>query len=249
MVPLPARMLVNGRSIFYDRTITSYDYYHIETEKHSVIMADGMLTESYLDTGNRHLFVPAQKVISLKGRRWDKDAAAPLMVEPLYREIAKRADAMDFEYQADPVQTTNDADLHLITDKGQAIRDKLISQDGRVVFIIPAHTKSVRIASRIRRLSNIVGSFVDDRNYAGLLIGDMYVSDSQGVRLFNVHTRVDDLDGWHANEEESRWTKGNAFLPLDQLGDFDMPIYLSMHILDGGPYILEEYEVEQKQLT
>lgn len=250
----PARMLVNGRSIFYDRTITSYDYYHIETEKHSVIMADGMLTESYLDTGNRHLFVPAQKVVSLKGRRWDKDAAAPLMVErsvvePLYREIAERADAMDFEYQADPVQTTNDADLHLITDKGQTIRDKLISQDGRVVFIIPAHTKSVRIASRIRRLSNMVGSFVDDRNYAGLLIGDMYVSDSQGVRLFNVHTRVDDLDGWHANEEESRWTKGNALLPLDQLGDFDMPIYLSMHILDGGPYILEEYEEEQKQLA
>ncbi|PHY94849.1 hypothetical protein CSR02_04105, partial [Acetobacter pomorum] len=48
---VPVRMLVNGVSIFYDKSITSYDYYHVETEQHSVITADGMLTESYLDTG------------------------------------------------------------------------------------------------------------------------------------------------------------------------------------------------------
>ncbi|OAG77387.1 outer membrane protein [Acetobacter malorum] len=53
---VPARMLVNGASIFYDKSITSYDYYHVETEQHSVITADGMLTESYLDTGNRSSF-------------------------------------------------------------------------------------------------------------------------------------------------------------------------------------------------
>ncbi|KXV75411.1 hypothetical protein AD951_00050, partial [Acetobacter malorum] len=53
---VPARMLVNGVSIFYDKSITSYDYYHVETEQHSVITADGMLTESYLDTGNRSSF-------------------------------------------------------------------------------------------------------------------------------------------------------------------------------------------------
>ncbi|NLI27574.1 MAG: hypothetical protein GX413_09340, partial [Acetobacter sp.] len=29
---VPVRMLVNGVSIFYDKSITSYDYYHIETE-------------------------------------------------------------------------------------------------------------------------------------------------------------------------------------------------------------------------
>lgn len=250
----PARMLVNGRSIFYDHSITSYDYYHIETEKHSVIMADGMLTESYLDTGNRHLFTPAQKVVSLKGKSWNADAAAPLMVErsvvePLYHEIEKRADLMGCKYQAKPIPTTHDDDLHLVTDKGQTIREKLISQDGRVVFIIPAHTKSVRVVSRIRRLSNTIGSFVDDRNHTGVLVGNICVSDATGVRVFNIHTATDVLDGWHGNVEGSRWTQGNAFLPLDQLGDFDMPIYLSMHILDGGPYILEEYEEEQKQLA
>ncbi|WP_035367102.1 Hint domain-containing protein, partial [Acetobacter pasteurianus] len=53
---VPVRMLVNGVSIFYDKSITSYDYYHVETDQHSVITADGMLTESYLDTGNRRAF-------------------------------------------------------------------------------------------------------------------------------------------------------------------------------------------------
>ncbi|KXV22348.1 hypothetical protein AD933_00525, partial [Acetobacter malorum] len=47
---IPVRMLVNGRSIFFDRTISSYTYYHVETPQHVVIRADGMLTESYLDT-------------------------------------------------------------------------------------------------------------------------------------------------------------------------------------------------------
>lgn len=48
---VPVRILVNGRSIFFDKSIESYDYYHVETEKHSVIMADGVLTESYLGSG------------------------------------------------------------------------------------------------------------------------------------------------------------------------------------------------------
>ncbi|OAZ70812.1 hypothetical protein SRCM100623_02163 [Acetobacter pasteurianus] len=43
---VPVRMLVNGVSIFYDKSITSYDYYHVETDQHSVITADGMLTEA-----------------------------------------------------------------------------------------------------------------------------------------------------------------------------------------------------------
>ncbi|OUI97557.1 Hint domain-containing protein, partial [Acetobacter cibinongensis] len=50
---VPVRMLVNGRSIIYDRSITAYDYFHIETEEHAVIWANDTLTESYLDTGNR----------------------------------------------------------------------------------------------------------------------------------------------------------------------------------------------------
>ncbi|TCS30744.1 Hint domain-containing protein, partial [Acidomonas methanolica] len=59
---VPVRMLVNGHSIFYDKSFSSYEYYHIETDTHSVIWADGMLTESYLDTGNRSSFAQHGKL-------------------------------------------------------------------------------------------------------------------------------------------------------------------------------------------
>ncbi|CAI3948908.1 hypothetical protein [Commensalibacter papalotli (ex Botero et al. 2024)] len=46
------------------------------------------------------------------------------------------------------------------------------------------------------------------------------------------------------------WTKNDALLPLDQLGDFDTPIYLSIKILQGAPYILEDRKDEdQKQFA
>ncbi|MCG4274936.1 Hint domain-containing protein, partial [Acetobacter senegalensis] len=96
---VPVRMLVNGVSIFYDKSISSYDYYHVETEQHSVITADGMLTESYLDTGNRSSFRQEGKIATLRGavKSWVDDAGAPLgversFVEPLFRALEWRED-------------------------------------------------------------------------------------------------------------------------------------------------------------
>lgn len=96
---VPVRMLVNGASIFYDTSITSYDYFHVETEQHSVLMADGMLTESYLDTGNRRTFSQSGSVVALGGtpQDWATDAAVPLsvdraFVEPLFHKLAGRAE-------------------------------------------------------------------------------------------------------------------------------------------------------------
>ncbi|MCX5616265.1 Hint domain-containing protein [Bombella sp. TMW 2.2559] len=57
---VPARMLVNGRSIHYetaDACQTVYDIFHVETENHSIIFANNAMTESYLDTGNRNQFI------------------------------------------------------------------------------------------------------------------------------------------------------------------------------------------------
>lgn len=47
---VPVRMLVNGVSIFHDKSFHAYDYYYLETNPHSVITSDGMLTESFLKT-------------------------------------------------------------------------------------------------------------------------------------------------------------------------------------------------------
>ncbi|OUJ03295.1 Hint domain-containing protein [Acetobacter cibinongensis] len=77
---IPVRMLVNGRSIFYDYSLVAYDYFHVEAEKHSVIWSDGALNESYLDTGDRNSFRQEGKVVRLgqpsKDTSWNADATA-----------------------------------------------------------------------------------------------------------------------------------------------------------------------------
>ena len=44
-----AKKLINGTTIYQDTSRKSIEYYHIETEKHSIIMAEGVCAESFLD--------------------------------------------------------------------------------------------------------------------------------------------------------------------------------------------------------
>ncbi|GBQ15653.1 hypothetical protein AA0482_1310 [Acetobacter cibinongensis NRIC 0482] len=93
-------MLVNGLSIYYDKSISSYDYYHVETEQHSIIKADGMLTESCLDTVNRSSFLQESKISALSGvvQNWGDKPSANIpqnvdlaFIELLYRTLEWRA--------------------------------------------------------------------------------------------------------------------------------------------------------------
>lgn len=48
---IPVRMLVDGLSIYYVNGNTEYDYYHFCFEDHEIVTANGLLTESYLASG------------------------------------------------------------------------------------------------------------------------------------------------------------------------------------------------------
>jgi len=58
-----ARDLVNGTTIFQDFNHTSVQYYHFELNHHSSVIANGVLSESYLDFNNRNVFENNQPVI------------------------------------------------------------------------------------------------------------------------------------------------------------------------------------------
>jgi hypothetical protein len=49
---VPARLLINGISIVQEMP-DRIEYFHIECETHSVLLAEGLTVESYLDTGTR----------------------------------------------------------------------------------------------------------------------------------------------------------------------------------------------------
>jgi len=251
---VPVRMLVNGRSIFFDKSITSYDYYHIETEAHSIIMADGMLTESYLDTGNRSAFLQKGNVVSIGRSRnlsWD-DAAVPLTVsretiEPLFRKIEKRADKAGFAIHTEARPLTNESNLHLTTNTGAIIRPARHS-NGRVVFMIPDGVESVRIVSNASRPCDVIGPFVDDRRQLGVLVGTITLFESHRTCTLTDHLHVSQLSGWNNVEEGTiRWTNGNALIPLGKRAPETLAL-MAIEVRAAGPYVLDETISERQAL-
>lgn len=259
---VPARMLVNGETIAYDQTIRAYTYYHVETAQHAVIMADGALTESYLDTGNRRAFQQAGTVVRIPGlaRCWADDAAAPLMtardaVEPLHQRLAQRAETLrTAEAEAlrpvDAATLTTEPDLHLVTESG-AIINKARTHNGQTIFIVPPHVQAVRLVSRASRPVDMIGPFVDDRRMLGVLVGQMMLQEGTGkARELEPVTGTLASTGWHAAEagQAGRWTNGDAALSLGarKPGGFGM---LMVEVLAGGPYRVEQAAAQVRAVS
>ncbi|GBQ69461.1 hypothetical protein AA103196_2223 [Ameyamaea chiangmaiensis NBRC 103196] len=248
---VPARLLINGSSIAYDRTILSYDYFHIETEQHSIIVADGAMTETYLDTGNRGQFTQYGNVVTIAGRAtprtprtWLADAAAPLcvdraVVEPLYNTILARARALDFDVKEPEMALTTERNVHLVTANGKILRP-VREQEGRLIFMIPPGVQSVHIRSNASRPCDAIGPFVDDRRTLGVLVGDITLFDANHSTVLDAHVTSDTLSGWDIREAAlCRWTNGNATLPLGAREAGTMAL-LALQILAGGPYVVDE---------
>ncbi|ANA14488.1 Hint domain-containing protein [Acetobacter oryzifermentans] len=243
---VPVRMLVNGVSIFFDKSITSYDYYHVETAQHSVITADGMLTESYLDTGNRRSFHQVGKVATLNGmtRTWVDNAAAPLcvdraFVEPLFRQLELRENSVSGTHVREViVAQTTDPDLHLVTQTGASIRPMRV-QDDKYSFMLPPGTKCVRIVSRASRPADVIGPFVDDRRYLGVAVTDVCVQTARKLQMITAHLQASKPAGWHDTDwQDCAWTNGDAILPLDGNITHNAMAILSITIRAAGPYLV-----------
>lgn len=55
---MPAHLLVNGRSIVEESWCRAVTSHHIALARHGLLIAEGALSESYLENANRHLFEP-----------------------------------------------------------------------------------------------------------------------------------------------------------------------------------------------
>ncbi|MDI6653273.1 Hint domain-containing protein [Gluconobacter japonicus] len=241
----PVRMLVNGKSIFYDHSITSYDYFHVETETHTIIKANGVLTETYLDTGNRYSFRQGGTVIHLgsKSLSWDTDAAAPLSVsqesvQPLFRQISDRLPLLGFSKSAHQQNLVQDPDFHLVTNTGVVIH-KTREVGGRIMFMIPASVKSVHLVSRASSPHETIGPFMDDRRKLGICVGDITFYDSGRSICLTALNDEHAQNGWYGREAGGRrWTNGNALLVLNNRQPNSLGM-LAIEVVAGGPYLAD----------
>lgn len=226
-VLVQARALINGGSIAQDRGAQQVTYYHIELDQHGVFYANGLEVESYLDNGDRSFFEtddlpimlhPALKPhaafdVRKSGAAYAPFVTDPAAVEPIWRRLAQRS--VELGYGATTPQTTQDADLHILAD-GVALRP-IGNADGRVVFLLPAGTRSATVCSRVT-IPGDLQSYADDWRRLGVAVRSISIV-ADGVETTVPADCPLLSDGWHDVErlgsEMWRWTNGAAQLPLN----------------------------------
>ncbi|MGI4796106.1 MAG: Hint domain-containing protein, partial [Janthinobacterium lividum] len=245
-VLVPVRMLVNDASIQVDTSITQFTYYHVELERHAILVAEGLQTESYLDTGNRGNFqnnpVPSVRVdlsVDPTYKSW-ADAAAPLAVdrgtvEPIWNRLAARSARLGMTGVPSRIGIGNEPAFRLVTDAGLEVSPTLC--DGTFyAFVVPASTRALRLVSNASRPSGTIGPFVDDRRELGVLVGRIGFYDGPRRILLDAHLADAVLPGWHGKEENvaCRWTNGDALLPVYLSGTKDQEVFLDIEVLAAG---------------
>lgn len=228
---VPARMLVNGKSIIHDETLVDYTYYHLETQQHSLLISNGVISESYLDTGNRSRFVsgsslsgPDTHAKEIKSRPEDM-RVAPLNVEAAFVKQHWDRFAM---LAGIPLPMPGPATLahakpgiHLAAQDGRCFEPSRIA--GRHhVFRLPGDVSWIRLVSETHNPSRRIGPWINDRRALGVLVGQVLLYASHDTREIDIHSPHVIERGWHSAEPGPyRWTNGDAGIDLGVHNDHE----------------------------
>ena len=141
--------------------------------------------------------------------------------------------------QAASAGTMHDADLHLMTDKGIAIR-KMRDANRYAVFMLPPGVGTVRIVSRTTRPVSMAGPCGDDRRPRGVLVRHIKLFEGTVARHIVMHLAQKAPAGWHDDfyaprPEPCRWTDGQGLLHLGPRYPGMLGV-LCLEVLAGGPY-------------
>jgi hypothetical protein len=212
---IPAKALVNGRSIVQERR-DSFTYYHVELDSHDILLADSMPVESYLDTGNRNFFdgneAPTVLHPDFAQSLRVETGCAPFMetgdlVHAVRARILARLAAPTMTQDAQPVAVS------------AGLRLPVISVDQSTLRIdLPATACDLTLSSRA-----VVPAWIDgaseDRRSLGLDIASLTLETATGTIPID-RDSADLVTGWHVHETGHRWTDGAAIIPA--------------HMLEGG---------------
>ena len=224
-VLVAAHNLVNGTTITRHDDLEVVKYFHIELPQHSVMFAEGAASESYLDTGNRNMFSNVLEYAELGLPVGDTEPCLPVVSEgpalvAIRSQLAARAEACGFG-------ATLDADLHLLVD-GSAVYPSAVER-GTYSFDIARPTSDIRIVSRSVVPADIDPACADRRRLGVALAGLSISGGGLAVDMLAGESRL--VDGFHPTEGQSRWTNGNAGLPVAMLGLMAGPFTLELRII------------------
>ncbi|GBQ85892.1 Hint domain-containing protein [Asaia krungthepensis] len=233
---VPARMLVNHRSIFYRDDLPRYEYYHFKTAGHAIICANGALTETLRDDISRFS----------AGSRSENENELVALAAPLCRDVSvakgihDRLDQMATRAglaSMAPMKTLiGNPDLHLILANGERV-DPLRVNDRWAVFSIPADQAGAHIVSRHSRPCDVVGPFLDDRRELGICVGEVTIFGADTSTVVTEHLQGTAETGWcqRAEGELGRWTAGCAWLDFGTTTETQG--LLTIEVLQAGPYL------------
>ncbi len=249
---IPARLLLNGATITRDARRRAIHYFHIELDRHDILLAEGLPAESYLDCGNRGVFENAKAPLELhpdlcvayQQVRRETLSCAPFVtdvarVKPIWWRLAERA-AQRGHTIAAPV-TTNDPGLRLLVDG--CVRSPVTRAEDRYVFILSAGTREVQLLSRTTRPCDLA-PWVDDRRQLGVAVKRIVFSGRAGVVEVPVDAPFLTRGWWDAERENSRiwrWTNGEAQLSVPP-GMTEIKVQLS-----GGQYLVADRTADEWQ--
>ena len=251
---VPANLLINHMTIVQDMDAASVSYHHIELERHALILAEGLTSESYLDTGNRAYFDNAGLAyvahpefhVNAGLKTWEDDACAPLAIDaetvaPIWHSLAARAETLGYSRPA--LATTADADIFLEAN-GRRLRP-VASADGRYSFMLPAGTKALTLRSRATAPAALNPLSGDWRPLGVAVRGMTLRAGDDHIVIPADHPGL--TNGWHTVERNAedlwRWTAGAATLPLPAIAT---PMMLDIEIANTATYILAETVAEQR---
>lgn len=216
---VPASLLVNHASIVQETGDGPVDYYHLELDRHAILLAEGVAAESYLDTGNRGFFDNGGPVVDLHAdpapaMPWPDTACAPLATRPgellaMRRRLSRRAAALGWI-----AATTADADPHLTID-GRRV-DPLAADQRSIRFLVPAGARDVTLSSRMIEPDRLTPEALDARRL-GLAVTHLAWT-GPAARITIPADHPDLIRGWHPAEQDSsriwRWTDGAGAIPV-----------------------------------
>ena len=203
-VLIPVRYLVNGRSIARIE-MAEVTYWHVELDRHDVLLAEGLPTESYLDTGNRNAFAEGGSAEALHPdfalATWAREGCVPLALSGVAVTAAKQMLLARAGILGNAISA--DADLRLVVG-GLEIRPEMRGISLR--FPLPARAGEARLLSRVMIPAELIAQSADCRRL-GVAIAELRL-DGRVVPLWDARLG----GGWHGAEKAWRWTDGEAVL-------------------------------------